>query len=102
MYAVENPAMFRLICRPEKGSPFEDPSPENALVLRVLLGVIDDFVAVGEYKGDRDAAALAAWSLVHGLAVLVVDGPLHRMAADPARIRALAEWMTSTPPWPTD
>jgi hypothetical protein len=48
-----------------------------------LLGMaLDRFVAAGLLPpARRPGAEYLAWSAVHGLALLVTDGPLHRMAA---------------------
>ena len=48
-----------------------------------LLGMaLDRFVAAGLLPPARRAGAeYLAWSAVHGLALLVTDGPLHHMAA---------------------
>ncbi|WP_067691082.1 TetR/AcrR family transcriptional regulator [Nocardia jejuensis] len=47
----------------------------------ILGGVLDELHAVGLLSAERrPGAELAAWSAVHGLACLLLDGPL---AADP-------------------
>lgn len=93
MYAVQHPDEFRLMFRPEMGSPLEDENPTCTPVFRVLLGVIDEFHFVGR---DRDTAAISVWSLVHGLASLLVDGPLHSMTTNLKTVQALAVQVTST------
>ncbi|APB32432.1 Transcriptional regulator [Gloeomargarita lithophora Alchichica-D10] len=92
MYAVQHPAEFRLMFRPEMGSPLEDENPTCTPVFRVLLQVIDEFQFVWR---DRNTAAISVWSLVHGLASLLVDGPLHSMTADLETVHALAVQVTS-------
>jgi hypothetical protein len=49
-----------------------------------LLGsVLDQMVAVGAMPaGRRPGAEYLAWSSVHGLAMLLVDGPLKTMPAE--------------------
>lgn len=90
MYAAEHPAEFRLMFSPERGSPLSQEKPEDAPVFRVLLGVIDELRETG-HDLHRETAAITAWSLVHGLADLLVDGPLAPMAADLEKVRTLAE-----------
>lgn len=92
MYAVRHPEQFRLMFRPEMGSPLEYENPACTAVFRVLLEVVDEFCLVG---GDRNTAAISTWSLVHGLASLLVDGPLHAMTADLETVHALAIQVTS-------
>jgi AcrR family transcriptional regulator len=92
MYAVQHPDEFRLMFRPEMGSPLEEENPICTPVFRVLLEVINEF-QLGE--GDRNTAAISVWSLVHGLASLLVDGPLHSMTADLESVHSLAFQVTS-------
>ncbi|MBW4612907.1 MAG: TetR/AcrR family transcriptional regulator [Desmonostoc vinosum HA7617-LM4] len=91
MYAVQHPDQFRLMFRPEMGSPLEDENPTCTPVFRLLLEVIDEFHLV---ERDRNTAAISIWSLVHGLASLLVDGPLHSMTADLKTVHALAVQVT--------
>ncbi len=90
LYAVDHPAEFRLMFRPDKGEPFESAEPEAEPVFRILIRVVDACRAAAGITDDgRDAAAIAAWSLVHGLAALLIDGPLAPLAADRERLHAL-------------
>jgi AcrR family transcriptional regulator len=91
LYAVDHPAEFRLMFRPDKGVPFEAADPATEPVFRVLLRVVDACrAAAGINDGERETAAIAAWSVAHGLAALLIDGPLAPLAADRERVRALA------------
>ena len=48
----------------------------------MLGAALDRFVAAGILPAARrPGAEYLAWSAVHGLALLVTDGPLHSMAA---------------------
>lgn len=94
MYAVEHPAEFRLMFRPEKGSPLAFDTAADALVYGVLARVIEACLPAEATREQREAAAIAAWSLVHGLAALLVDGPLHELTADREGVRALAVAVT--------
>jgi AcrR family transcriptional regulator len=97
LYAIDHPAEFQLMFRPEMGAPLDFADPETAPVFRILLRVVTACrAAVGIQGNDgRDAAAISAWSLVHGLASLLVDGPLYTMRADRERVRALAVGITN-------
>ena len=76
-FAVKNPALFRLMF-----SDQIDSSRDAALMFAVeqLTGNIED--AVARLAGPRFSsamrrrAALRAWSLVHGLSMLLIDGQM--------------------------
>ena len=55
-----------------------------------------DVVEGGRLHGDADTLALTAWSGVHGLASLVVDGPLRDEALDLAAVERLATGVART------
>ena len=42
-------------------------------------------------RGDADQLSLAAWSLVHGFSLLLIDGQLGDLVSDDARVRAAGE-----------
>lgn len=98
LFAVDHPARFRLAFRPEMGDPFgavdTDGLPEDVVGFRRLVAV------VAELEPDparRSVVAVGAWSHAHGLAALLVDGPLRALAADRDRARALAEAVLAAP-----
>jgi AcrR family transcriptional regulator len=75
-FAVEHPAMFRLLFRPEM---LESSAPAGVAAtasFRELEGALGAAIAEGSVIGDQDDIALAAWCAVHGAATLYVDGPL--------------------------
>jgi AcrR family transcriptional regulator len=79
-WALEHRARFRVMWRPElrgDGPLGADASNPDADAFGVLLRVIDEAKRAGALApGDRQAIALTAWSTVHGLALLLLDGPL--------------------------
>jgi AcrR family transcriptional regulator len=93
-YALDHPAAFRLMFRPEIGSPFGS-APAATPVFGVLLQVVRACRAdnAGD-PADTERVAFAAWGLVHGLAALLLDGPLAALADDRERVHALV--LTST------
>ncbi|MBA3948232.1 MAG: TetR/AcrR family transcriptional regulator [Herpetosiphonaceae bacterium] len=96
LYAVDHPAEFRLMFRPDKGVPFDRPDPAAEPVFRILMRVVDACrAAAGISDAGRDAAAITAWSLVHGLAALLIDGPLTALAADRERLHVLVVDITN-------
>jgi AcrR family transcriptional regulator len=99
LFAVDHPERFRLAFRPEMGGPFarldSEELPQSVPGFRLLLQVVAEARAQGLVWGESDAlVALRAWSLVHGLAALLVDGPLQALASDRARVEALARALT--------
>ena len=83
-YVLEQPGLFQVASRHDRGrAPDADP-------FALLEGCIDDLVDTGALPGERrrDAAA-AAWATVHGLAVLLTEGPLRRLPA--ARRRSVID-----------
>ncbi|MEU6851124.1 TetR/AcrR family transcriptional regulator [Actinacidiphila alni] len=82
-FAFAEPGMFRTaFCRiampmdAETGQPTRDDN-DNFSSFDMLSTVLDDLVATGRMSPRRrPGAEVAAWSGVHGLAILVIDGPL--------------------------
>lgn len=82
-FAVKHPAYFRTIfggfvCpdgNPTQGSPSLREAGEEAYL--VLRDLIDEGVRTGRLRtGNPDQLALAAWSMVHGLGMLTIEGQL--------------------------
>src|SRR5215467_1288265 len=77
-FALTDTGLFRTaFCRPDK------PVPDSATRLSthgpyaLLSGVLDELVEHGVLDPDRrDGAEIPAWASVHGLATLLIDGPL--------------------------
>ena len=86
-YALAHRAEFRLMF----GGALRTGAAGDALgapILELFRGPLRD---AGLRGTDLDDAAVAAWSLVHGLAQLVIDGPLEGLAGDPEGLSRLAE-----------
>lgn len=91
LYAVDHPAEFRLMFRPELSGYLESKDPLSTPVFRVLMRVVDACHArSGVTDEARTATAVTAWSLAHGLSALLVDGPLATLLSDRERVYALA------------
>lgn len=91
-FAVEHPAYFRTIFG---GVVCEDDS-EVAPSLRaagqeayqVLRDVIVEGIERGSLRsGDPEQLSLAAWALVHGLSMLIIDGQVRDLRSEPRRVR---------------
>lgn len=86
-YVLEEPGLFQVACRHDRGRGDADP-------YGLLESCIDDLVEVGALPAARRAdAAPAAWAAVHGLAVLLTEGPLRRLG-EPQRRRLVARTLT--------
>jgi len=85
-FARSNPGLFHTaFCRPDAGTgPAAAASSAEVTAriaetrpYRILAQSLDELVAVGMLEESRRSAApIAFWSAVHGLATLLVDGPL--------------------------
>ncbi|MCW2605690.1 MAG: TetR family transcriptional regulator [Frankiales bacterium] len=73
-YVTEQPGLFQVTCRHDSGLPGR-PDPHG-----LLEACLDDLVADGALPAERRPyASAAAWAAVHGLAVLLVEGPLRSL-----------------------
>ncbi|MGD0641108.1 MAG: TetR/AcrR family transcriptional regulator [Roseiarcus sp.] len=84
-FALKQPGMFRLMFSPlfakRELCPDLKGAAEEAFV--VLRRGVQSGAGEGQGQGeDVDAAAIAAWSLVHGLSHLILDGVLPKESAE--------------------
>ncbi|MFG2193736.1 TetR/AcrR family transcriptional regulator [Streptomyces sp. NPDC048639] len=89
-FAIEHPGLYRTaFCRTPMaeagaftGLVAPDDGPEFS-AFRVLSEALDVLLASGRMRPEsRPAAEVAAWSGVHGLSQLILDGPLALLPAD--------------------
>jgi len=90
-FAREDPGLFRTaftISDDLQADIAEQAGPSGLNPFELLGTALDQLVAAGVLApAQRPGAEYLAWSAVHGLAMLVIDGPLHRVgAADMAAI----------------
>lgn len=98
-FAISQPALFRLMFRPElreqsksdrkaqESSPLQNPKG----AVGVLIAGLHCSQEAGEVvDGDEAVLALASWSLVHGLAELLLNGKLDELASTPDAAADLA------------
>ena len=79
-FALSEPGLFRTaFCRnPDKPRDLHDPDGPHTM----LTKSVDDLIAVGFFREEaRLGAEISAWSLVHGLSMLLLDGPLANLPA---------------------
>lgn len=79
-FALTEPGLFRTAFFAEKDdAPSHQPGRSGPFGM--LADALDGLVDVGYLaREDRPLAEFAAWSAVHGLAVLLIDGPLRSLA----------------------
>ncbi|MEM9188853.1 MAG: TetR/AcrR family transcriptional regulator [Myxococcota bacterium] len=78
-FALANPGHFRVMFRPEISDRTEFPALEavSAPVFEELRQTVLDCQTAGHIPpGDHRRAVMLAWSAVHGVSALLVDGPL--------------------------
>ena len=89
-FALTDPGLFRTaFCRPDK--PLPDAAERIAAggPYALLSGVLDELVSNGVLDpARRPGAEIPAWAAVHGLATLLIDGPLAQITAE-ERARAI-------------
>lgn len=89
-FAIEHPGLYRTaFCRTPLAQSgdftgLEAPESRPEFAAFVLLSdTLDMLVAAGRMRPEnRPAAEVAAWSAVHGLALLILDGPLAHLPPD--------------------
>ena len=87
-FAITEPGWFRTAFvgaephdHPSTTTDRDDPDPLNPYTM--LTARLDELVAVGAVPAARrPGAEYAAWSAVHGLSSLLVDGPLRDIPDD--------------------
>ena len=76
-YVTEQPGLFQVATR--HGDPQGPDDDPHALLERCL----DDLVAAGALPPERRPwASAAVWSTVHGLSLLLTEGPLRRLSPE--------------------
>jgi AcrR family transcriptional regulator len=76
-FAVENPALFRLVfSAAHRADPLDAQLDSVSAAMRGLRQDIDALLPAGLPAVERKAAALHAWALAHGIAQLVLDGQI--------------------------
>lgn len=87
-FAFAHPAHFRVMFRPELVAPERHPNVqgEGLRACDAFLSIVKSAVEGGlPAEPDVDALFLTCWSFAHGLACLVLDGPLEVVAPDKDR-----------------
>ena len=79
-FAHAEPGLFRTAFATQRSADDSAPPSAVASPFQLLGAALDRFVAAGILPpARRPGAEYLAWSAVHGLALLLSDGPLHGM-----------------------
>ena len=79
-FALSEPGLFNVAFCPTDAA---DSSPDDAPPYLLLGQVLDELVDAGALSpDDRLGADVVCWSAVHGLSVLLLDGPLRDLNAE--------------------
>lgn len=82
-FAVSEPGWFRTAFAGHPGGPAEQAPPPEDDPYALLSARLDELVEVGALPPERrPGAEQAAWSMVHGLSNLLLDGPLRDLTPD--------------------
>lgn len=98
-FAVAHTARFRVMFTAVSAAEGAHPSLSSAS--EALFGLLGDAIVACQREGvvrpgDPRELALAAWSIVHGLAELEASGQVPRLGLEPVGTRRLAELVTHT------
>lgn len=97
VYAVEHPAHFRVMYGAEVDSDEGPLAEAKAEKLGMLIAGVEACQRAGVFPpGPPERLAVVAWSLVHGLATLWVDGVLQRTTLPASDARGVAEMVTGS------
>jgi AcrR family transcriptional regulator len=78
-FALTEPGLFRTAFFTAKTTPSQ-PKTDGSGPFAMLCAALDDLVTVGYLTPTkRPLAEFAAWSAVHGLAILFIEGPLRTL-----------------------
>lgn len=101
-FAIENPVYFRVMFHPDlhvtkRADKKLEPRPEDERAYRLLLECVTVNQQRGLFKNkDTEAIAITAWSTVHGLATLMVNGNLESKYCHDIKVsKAVIEQTTS-------
>jgi AcrR family transcriptional regulator len=76
-FAIINPELFRLMWKAApRGDQLHLPIDEAHPAMAGLRRAVEDVAPPGSSEDDKRATALRCWGLVHGLAMLVLDGQI--------------------------
>jgi AcrR family transcriptional regulator len=81
-FALDNPALFRLMFAHTPAETHPDVDSPEGSAIRLLHDGVAQLMPEGTARHHQYAAMLRAWSLVHGLAMLILDRQVDRSVAE--------------------
>jgi AcrR family transcriptional regulator len=93
VFAVRNPNLFRVMFGPERAKAAAHAKLDEAAkaAFAVVLGLVEQSQQAKTIPaGNAQHIGLHAWALVHGLAMLCIDGRLGPEASEPAHAEGIA------------
>jgi AcrR family transcriptional regulator len=80
-FALDQPGLFRTaFARTEPISGRHGIDPLETAPFKLVIAILDDLVTAGVIRpGRRPFLELSAWATVHGMAELILDGPVRHM-----------------------
>lgn len=87
-YANDKPKEFLMMFRSEPGSPL-NLDWNNTVLYRTLIKAVVDIYPPNTQQEKIQIKAISAWSLVHGMAMLLSRGPLQDISKDKKTTRLL-------------
>ena len=82
-FALDEPGLFRTAFQTDPADSETPPELAGSEAFLMLGRALDDLVAVGRIPpARRPMLELAVWAAVHGMAQLMLDGPLSRLPAE--------------------
>ena len=90
-FAIANKGHFRVMFRADLCQMHESPEKEKAAddAFATLLAAVSEMVGDSGSIDEIRVQATAMWSLAHGLATLIIDGPLEKKIGKVSDRRAL-------------
>ncbi|UCC71922.1 MAG: TetR/AcrR family transcriptional regulator [Gemmatimonadota bacterium] len=98
VFAVRNPNLFKVMFGPEAADSSTHPELEKAAkgTFTAVLGLVERSQrSEGTLGVDAERIRMTAWALLHGLAMLCIDGQLGPEATEPEHAEELAYQATA-------
>lgn len=96
-FALNNPSLFRLMLTQTPPASHQRQPSDQRSGLGMLTEAIDGVVGADTPRSARDVIRMQAWALVHGLAMLMLDG--QTPVDDDLIDRVVATWKPASA-WP--
>jgi AcrR family transcriptional regulator len=85
-FALTEPGVFRTAFSQGGALLDKEPAEQSTSPFGLLIGLLDELMAAGFLAPERrPLAEVAVWSATHGLALLLLDGPLRDVSPEAQR-----------------